>query len=203
MLSSQSLLEPGVFGIVRPVLLLPAGITNRLTASQLEAIVAHEMCHVRRRDNLTAAFHMLVEAALWFHPMVWWIGMKLVEERERACDEAVLQSSLDAETYAEGILNVCKAYVESPLPCISGVTGASLKERIVRIMTEQTGAETRPEQKTASERGCSDRRRIAGLLRSCPCYASPRSIRTRKLSPEYRRHLAGDTAHGSGFTLRG
>ena len=138
-LSSQSLVEPGVFGIVKPVLLLPAGITNRLTASQLEAIVAHEMCHVRRRDNLTAALHMLVEAALWFHPMVWWIGMKLVEERERACDEAVLQSSLDAETYAEGILNVCKAYVESPLPCISGVTGASLKERIVRIMTEQTG----------------------------------------------------------------
>jgi uncharacterized protein (TIGR03435 family) len=138
-LSSQSLLEPGVFGVVKPVLLLPAGIINRLTASQLEAIVAHEMCHVRRRDNLTAALHMLVEAALWFHPMVWWIGMKLVEERERACDEAVLQSSLDAETYAEGILNVCKAYIESPLTCISGVTGANLKERIVRIMTEQTG----------------------------------------------------------------
>ena len=201
-LSSQSLLEPGVFGIVKPVLLLPAGITNRLTVPQLEAIVVHEMCHVQRRDNLTAALHMLVEAALWFHPMVWWIGMKLVEERERACDEAVLQSSLDAETYAEGILNVCKAYVESPLPCISGVTGASLKESIVRIMTQQTRAKTRPEQKTASERGGSDRHRIAGLLWSRPCYAGARSIRTRKPSQEYRRHLAGNAAHGSGLTLR-
>jgi uncharacterized protein (TIGR03435 family) len=138
-LSSPSLLEPGIFGIVNPVLLVPAGIHNRLTALQLEAIVVHEMCHVRRRDNLTAAIHMLVEAAFWFHPMVWWIGTKLVEERERACDEAVLQSSCDAQAYAEGILNVCKTYLESPLPCLSGVTGASLKERIVRIMTEQTG----------------------------------------------------------------
>ena len=64
---------------------------------------------------------------------------ELVEERERACDEAVLHSSREAEVYAEGILNVCKAYLESPLPCVSGVTGARLKERIVRIMTKQTG----------------------------------------------------------------
>jgi uncharacterized protein (TIGR03435 family) len=136
-LSSPSLLEPGAFGIFRPVLLLPEGIRDRLTTAQLSAILAHEICHVRRRDNLTAAIHMMVEAAFWFHPATWWIRARLVEERERACDEAVLQSGSEALVYAEGILNVCKFYVESPLACVSGVTGSDLKKRIVRIMSEQ------------------------------------------------------------------
>jgi bla regulator protein BlaR1 len=135
--SSSSLLEPGVFGILRPVLLLPEGILDRLTAAQLDAVIAHEICHVRRRDNLTFAIHMVVETLFWFHPLVWWIGARLVEERELACDEAVLQSGNEAEVYAEGILNVCKFYVESPLACVSGVSGSDLKKRIVRIMTEK------------------------------------------------------------------
>ena len=138
-LSSQSLLEPGVFGIVRPVLLLPEGILDRLTGAQLEAILAHEMCHVRRRDNLTFALHMLVETLFWFHPLVWWIQGRLVEERELACDEAVLESGNEAEAYAEGILNVCKLYVESPVACAAGVSGGDLTKRMARIMTEQAG----------------------------------------------------------------
>jgi uncharacterized protein (TIGR03435 family) len=133
--------EPGVFGILRPALLLPRGITERLNPSQMDAILAHELCHVRRRDNLTAALHMLVEALFWFHPAVWWIRAKLLEERERACDEAVLASSREAIVYAEGILNVCKFYVEAPLNCVSGVTGSDLKKRIARIMTEHVTRE--------------------------------------------------------------
>jgi uncharacterized protein (TIGR03435 family) len=135
-LSSRSLLEPGIFGIIRPVLLLPEGIADRLTRAQLNAVVTHEMCHVRRRDNLTAAIHMAVESIFWFHPMVWWIGAHMVEERERACDEEVLRLGGDPEVYAEGILNVCRFYVESPLTCVSGISGSDLKKRIVRIMTQ-------------------------------------------------------------------
>jgi bla regulator protein blaR1 len=136
-MSSTTLMEPGVFGIRKPVLLLPEGIADRLTPEQLNAVLAHEMCHVRRRDNLTAAIHMVVEAVFWFYPLVWWIRARLVEERERACDEAVLQSGSDAEIYAEGILNVCRFYIESPISCVSGISGADLKKRIVRIMTQR------------------------------------------------------------------
>jgi bla regulator protein BlaR1 len=135
-LSSPRLLEPGVFGIFRPVLLLPESIIHRLSAPQLSAIIAHELWHIRRRDNLTASIHMLVEAAFWFHPAVWWIGAHLLEERERACDEAVLQAGNKAEVYAEGILSVCMFYVESPLTCASGISGSNLKQRIARIMTQ-------------------------------------------------------------------
>ncbi|GGA69334.1 hypothetical protein GCM10011507_21060 [Edaphobacter acidisoli] len=132
---SSELLEPGIFGIFRPVILLPKSIIDRLTTPQIESILAHEMCHLRRRDNLTIAIHMLVEAAFWFHPAVWWIEARLLEERERACDEAVLQAGNEAEVYAESILSVCKFYAEAPMACMSGVTGSDLKRRIVRIMT--------------------------------------------------------------------
>ena len=130
--------EPGVFGIVRPVLVLPHGVAERLSAEQLDAIVAHEMCHMRRRDNLTAALHMAVEALFWFHPLVWWLRARLVEERERACDEAVVEAKRQPFAYAEGILNVCKFYVEAPLSCVSGVTGSELKQRIARILSGQS-----------------------------------------------------------------
>jgi len=130
-----SRMEPGVFGVIRPVLLLPEGIAERLSPAQLSAILAHELCHLRRRDNLAAAVHMVVEALFWFHPLVWWIGARLVEERERACDEEVLRMGNEPQAYAEGILNVCKFYLESPLRCAAGVTGADLKRRIAAIMT--------------------------------------------------------------------
>jgi bla regulator protein blaR1 len=133
--SSGTSIEPGVVGLFRPVLLLPEGICERLTPSQMKTILAHEMCHVRRRDNLTAAIHMLVEAVFWFHPLVWWIGRQMIVEREAACDEAVLAQSGDREGYAEALLTVCKFYVESPLDSAAGVAGADLKKRIGRIMT--------------------------------------------------------------------
>lgn len=132
---TPALMEPGVFGIARPILLLPEGIVERLTSSQLRAIVAHELSHVRRRDNLTAALHMIVEAIFWFHPLVWWIGARLVAERERACDEEVLRAGSEPLAYAEGLLNVCKLCLESPLACVSGVTGSDLKRRIEVIMS--------------------------------------------------------------------
>ncbi len=136
-LSSASILEPGVFGVFRPVLLLPDGIGDRLAPAELQAILAHELCHVRRRDNLATWMHMVVEAVFWFHPLVWWLGARLMDERERACDEEVLRMGSEAEAYAEGILKVCELYLQSPLKCVAGVTGANLKKRIEAIMANR------------------------------------------------------------------
>ena len=137
--SSPALLEPGVVGLFRPVLLLPAGIEGHLTPPQLEAVLAHELCHVRRRDNLTSAIHMVVEAIFWFHPLVWWVGAQLIEERERACDEHVLRVCGEPRIYAESILNVCKLYAESPLACVSGVGGSDLRKRVAAILVNRVG----------------------------------------------------------------
>jgi TonB family protein len=133
---TRTSLEPGIFGIARPVLIWPEGISERLEDANLEAVLAHEVWHVRRRDNLTAAIHMFVEAIFWFYPVVWWLGARLLEERERACDEEVLELGTDRHVYAASILKVCEFCVESPLTCVSGVTGADLKKRMVAIMNE-------------------------------------------------------------------
>ncbi len=128
-----------MFGVLHPVLLWPRDIDTRLDDAQVHAILAHELAHVRRRDNLTAALHMLVEAVFWFHPLVWWIGARLVDERERACDEEVVRLGNDPQVYAESILRTCQFFVESPLTCVPGVTGSDLKKRIERIMSHRPG----------------------------------------------------------------
>jgi beta-lactamase regulating signal transducer with metallopeptidase domain len=133
-MASSSLREPAVVGIIQPRLLLPAGIEARLTTAQLAAVLEHELCHVRRHDNLAASIHMVVEVLFWFHPLVWWMGARLIEERERACDEEVVRSGCDPQAYAEGILEVCRSYVASDLGCVSGVSGADLKSRLEGIM---------------------------------------------------------------------
>jgi len=134
LVSSNQAIEPGVFGIIRPVLLWPAGIEERLSDQQIEAILAHEVAHVQRRDKLAALIHMVVEAVFWFHPLVWWIGARLVDERERACDEDVVRRGTEPDVYAESILKTCQFYIESPLVCIAGVTGSDLKRRVEQIM---------------------------------------------------------------------
>jgi beta-lactamase regulating signal transducer with metallopeptidase domain len=139
--SSPEILEPGIVGIFRPILLLPHGIESHLTPVQLEAILQHEIAHVHRRDNLTGLIHRAVEVLFWFHPLVWWIGARLIEARERACDESVLRSGIEPEAYGEGILKICELYLKSPLPFVTGVTGSNLKTRMEQIISRRIAPE--------------------------------------------------------------
>jgi len=138
------LLEPGLTGILSPVILIPESLTQKLSQTELDAVMAHELCHLRRRDNLAALVHMLVECIFWFHPLVWYIGARLVEEREQACDEGVLDDGKKPLDYAAAILKVCRLYFRSPLPCASGVSGADLDRRITAIMTGRDADEVDP-----------------------------------------------------------
>jgi TonB family protein len=121
-------------------LLLPADLLGQLDPAQTAAIIAHELCHWRRRDNLTACLHMVVEVLFWFHPLVWWLGARLIVERERACDEAVIEIGGNRQTYAEGILKVCQFHVSRPLLCVPGASGGDLKKRITFIMENENMA---------------------------------------------------------------
>jgi bla regulator protein BlaR1 len=130
-------LPPGVFGVFRPVVLLPHAVLEELSPQQIQAVLAHEMCHVRRHDNLTAAVHKCVEVIFWFHPLVWWVGANLLREREVACDEAVIEQGYEQAVYAESILNVCRLGVAAQFSVMAASTGGSLKERLLSIMSEQ------------------------------------------------------------------
>jgi beta-lactamase regulating signal transducer with metallopeptidase domain len=139
-MESKSCQEPGLVGIWRPVLLLPQGISARLSEREMAAVLAHEITHWRRRDNLTASVHLLVQALFWFHPLVWWLGARLMQERERACDEYVVEAGNDPQIYAEGILKVCKFYLQSPPAFAAGLSGADLRKRVEMIMADRRAA---------------------------------------------------------------
>jgi bla regulator protein blaR1 len=132
---SAAVLEPCVIGIFEPVLLLPSTLPAKLTPRELDSLIAHELWHVRRRDNLTASVHSAIAVVFWFHPIVWWIGAKLIEAREHACDEGALEEGSEPGTYAGAILRVCEHSVNSRLACIARATGGDLSARIRSIMS--------------------------------------------------------------------
>ena len=134
LLVTDARVSPGVVGIRRPALLWPLGLTEHLSDAQLDAVVAHEIGHVERRDNLAAVALNAVRALFWFHPVVWWLDSRWREERERACDERVLARDDDAEQYADGILKVGEFCVGAMAMDHARMAGARLTGRIEAIM---------------------------------------------------------------------
>ena len=98
---------PLAFGWVRPTVVLPRGLVSSCSIDDLEPLVAHELMHVRRRDGLVALFQLVVQCLWWFHPLVWWANRRIVQERERCCDEAVIGGlGWQPGRYARGLLAV-------------------------------------------------------------------------------------------------
>jgi bla regulator protein blaR1 len=98
-------------------------------------VLAHERAHILRRDNLQTGVHMLVDTLFWFHPLVWWIGRRMIDERECACDEAVVDAGHTGRDYAAGILAVCRhcSGQHRLAGAISALSG-NLPRRIRRII---------------------------------------------------------------------
>jgi TonB family protein len=136
--SSPEPLAPGVIGIVRPIILWPAGLSSSLTPAELDAVFLHELSHVRRADNLIAALYAVLQTALWFNPAIWWLGARLIRERERACDEAVLNTGAKPPSYAAGLLKVCRFCLQSPFGWAAAATGSDLTRRVEAIMSGRT-----------------------------------------------------------------
>lgn len=130
-------LAPGVFGVFRPVVILPRTVMSQLHQDQLQTVLAHEACHIQRGDNLTAAMHRCVEVLFWFHPLVWRIGAHLLREREAACDEAVIEAGHERLVYAQSILSVCRLTVAAQSATIAASTGGDLKQRVSSIVSKQ------------------------------------------------------------------
>ena len=125
----------GLWGIRKPVILLPDGATVRLSDEELAAVLIHELVHLERRDNLVVLLQRVLTSLLWFYPLTWLIDRKLLEERERACDEEVLRLTQAPETYASGILKVVGACLEGRMAAASSIGGSSFKRRMVDILS--------------------------------------------------------------------
>lgn len=131
---SSKMTEPGVWGIFRPVVVLPEGISDRLTDDELEAVMLHEMVHVERWDNLIGVLQRIVCCLLWFHPLLWLLDRQLLAEREQACDDTVIKLGGASKVYASSITKVCKHSLGWSQPGLSNAAGSNLKRRIGRIL---------------------------------------------------------------------
>ncbi|HEY6349656.1 MAG TPA: M56 family metallopeptidase [Candidatus Angelobacter sp.] len=94
---------PSVIGWFRPVVLLPLMALTELSELQLEAVIVHELVHIRRLDAFVNLFQVMVESLLFYHPAVWWVSGRIRAEREHCCDEAVIAVVSDAVQYARAL----------------------------------------------------------------------------------------------------
>ena len=127
--------EVGLWGFFHPTVRIPKGLSTQLTPAEFEAVLLHELAHVRRQDNLCAAFAHCIVCAFWFYPLLWWIEQRLSIERERACDEMVIHHGTAAGTYISGILKVCRFQMNDMVAGMSAMTRSDLTKRTELIMS--------------------------------------------------------------------
>ncbi len=123
---------PMVAGWLKPVILLPASTLAGLTPDQLEAILAHELAHVRRYDHVVNALQCLIETLMFYHPAVWWISRCIRQEREHCCDDLVVRVCRDRLVYARALVRL-EELRGTPARLALAATGGSLLQRIRRL----------------------------------------------------------------------
>ena len=105
-LQSSLIKVPAVVGYFRPLVLIPLSLAAGLPPEQLEAVLIHELAHIRRRDYLVNLFQALVETLFFYHPAVWWVSSQVRCERENCCDDAALLLCHSQTDYAKALLAV-------------------------------------------------------------------------------------------------
>ncbi len=133
-LLESSLAEvPVVVGYLRPAILLPVGMLAGMPASQIEAILLHELAHIRRHDYLVNLFQTVVEGFLFYHPAVWWISGVIRAERENCCDDLVVAANGNAPEYAAALTALEQSRWAAHDAALAA-TGGNLMKRIRRLL---------------------------------------------------------------------
>lgn len=132
-LESVRVASPFSMGLFKPVVLVPLGFFTHLDPLAAEAVLAHELAHIRRLDALVNGLQCLIETLLFFHPAVWWISRQVRTERECCCDDEAVLACGDALLYVETLsrLDVLRG---RPLSLAQGARGGNLMERITRLL---------------------------------------------------------------------
>ncbi len=132
--------SPMAIGWLKPVILLPIGLVNQLSPAEVEAILAHELAHIARRDWIFNLLQAFVEALFYYHPAVWWVSAVVRRERENCCDDAALAATGNPLVFAKALVQVQELAAPAPLLAL-GIGGSSrrrplLLERIRRILNQ-------------------------------------------------------------------
>ena len=135
LLESSELTSPLTFGWLKPVILVPLGMLSQLSPDQIEAVLLHELAHIRRYDFGANIIQSLIEILLFFHPVVWWISRKVKESREDCCDDIAAAHCRNRLHYANSLLQIQKYSLNSTNQLTMAATGNSgrLTARIHRL----------------------------------------------------------------------
>jgi TonB family protein len=125
--------SPSVVGWLRPVVLIPSAALLGLTTEQLEAVLAHELAHVRRHDYLVNMLQILAETLLFYHPAVWWVSARIRHERELCCDDIAVRACGDAVCYARALTRLERLRITAPAMAMGSNSGSMLY-RIQRLL---------------------------------------------------------------------
>ncbi len=115
-------------------MLVPAGALAGLSAAQMEALLVHELAHIRRHDYLVNIFQSMIEAVFFYHPAVWWISSHMRAERELCCDDVAVSVTGDAVTYARTLAEFEFDSAHWLEPAVMAANGGSLAYRIARLL---------------------------------------------------------------------
>ncbi|QDU42361.1 Regulatory protein BlaR1 [Symmachiella dynata] len=135
LLQSALVSVPTVVGYLRPVILLPASSLMGLDSRELEAILAHELAHVRRHDNLVNILQSIVEILLFFHPAVWWLSRRIRIERENCCDDMAVGIVGNQVAYARVLARIAELGSQ-PVGLAASANGGDLLARVRRLLID-------------------------------------------------------------------
>jgi len=124
--------SPAVFGWLRPVVVLPLAALAGLSAWQVEALIAHELAHIKRWDLLANAFQIATETLLFYHPAVWWVNRVIRNEREHCCDDVAVAACGNAHDYARALAQLEES--RSASVWAMAANGGVLSSRIARLL---------------------------------------------------------------------
>jgi len=133
---SVKAIVPAVAGYIKPVILVPAVLIGNMAPESMEAILLHELAHIRYRDNLVNILQTILEALFFYHPAFWWMSSVLRHERENRCDDLAARSCKSPEEYASVLLEVSKWNLGTLQPAASlfSKNKNQLLNRITRII---------------------------------------------------------------------
>ncbi|MFL6237517.1 MAG: M56 family metallopeptidase [Thermoanaerobaculia bacterium] len=143
LLESAAATVPATVGWLRPVVLVPASALTGLAPRQLEAILAHELAHVRRHDYLVNLFQTAVETLLFYHPAVWWVSAQVRRERENCCDDLAVAVCGDRLNYVRALVELEGLRAAAPRLALAA-TGGSLSGRVRRLLGAPDRSSRRP-----------------------------------------------------------
>ncbi|MBX2893507.1 MAG: M48 family metalloprotease [Saprospiraceae bacterium] len=138
LLESALVHAPIAIGWLKPAVLLPIGLVNRLSPAEVEAVLAHELAHIARRDWLFNLVQAFIETLFYYHPAVWWMSQIIRHERENCCDDAALAATGDRFAFAKALVQVQEMAKPAPALALSmnGKSRPLLLERVRRILNQ-------------------------------------------------------------------